>query len=366
MQSLLRLLLWLHIPYLLAVSSFVGWLIYLLVHAVINLSCVWAVAALLILFLGVLLLQVLWSLKALLEPVPQSPELELKLPRPMLKGVSQLVAKIAVEQDLLLPDEIRVGADKVVHAYEDRSGKRVLVLGGLAVAVFSQSALKGVIAHELAGFSLGDTRLTRRASGRLRVMETLEQHFHQQPTTKANPFVWLIRLYHLVFRIAWCANSRRQEFAADRRQAQRAGKYAAASALLNLVLAETVPWVRLSNIAKTYALANEQMELILSDYWRRARVAGNDDWVEACRKELKKVTRLLNSQASLQDRLKAMGVSPEQAHKLILEQGGTPARELFSGWETIEKLLTDQLVANFQAKELTMDDLAQILQGRLA
>src|SRR5262249_31294119 len=118
-------------------------------------------------------------------------------------------------------------------------------------AAFSQETLAGVVAHELAHFTAGDTRLSRRAARRMLVMALLEHRFRVQRGTHFNPLVWLIRLYHLLFEMVWAAQSRAQEFAADRHQVQHAGKKAAAAALLFVTVTERLPWVRLSNIAKS-------------------------------------------------------------------------------------------------------------------
>lgn len=63
--GLLRLLLGLYLPFLLAPCGLMGWLIVLIVQAVLNLTCVATVAWPLVALLGLTLLQVLWSLPVL-------------------------------------------------------------------------------------------------------------------------------------------------------------------------------------------------------------------------------------------------------------------------------------------------------------
>jgi Zn-dependent protease with chaperone function len=359
----LRLLLWLYFPFLLVLCAFIGWLIYLLVAAVIYLNCAVTVAAPLIVVLLATLLHVLWSLSSLLQRPPELMGIELRLPPECLKPVFLWVLDIARKQKLTLPQEIRIGAETTAHVYEDRKGVRILVLGGLAVAAFSQDALAGIIAHELAHFTAGDTRLSRRAAGLWRVIGMLEQRFHQRRGS-FNPLVWLIRLYHLLFELAWAAKSRQQEFAADRHQVREAGKETAAAALLVAMVSQRLPWVRLSSIAKSHVAANEPIEQIFAEHWRRVQSIPADEWQEACKKELKKKTGLFDSHPSLRERLKAMGISPKQAVKLIQYQSGPPARDLFPDWEQIEKILTEELILAYRVDYLAKREIAQIVLGK--
>jgi Zn-dependent protease with chaperone function len=360
----LRLLLWLYLPLLLALCGLMGWLIFLLVQGIVNFTCVLVVAAPLIGLLAGTLLQVLLSLPILLQRPPEVTGIEIGLPAELTAPVFRLVGKIGRKHELRLPDEIRVGADTVAHVYEDSRGQRILVLGGIAIAAFSQTALAGVIAHELAHFTAGDTRLSRRAARRGLLMQLLDLHFHGQLAAALNPLVWIIRLYHLLFRVVWAADSRRQEFAADRLQVEHAGKETAAAALVLLHVTQRLPWVRLSSIAKVHVASNEPMEQIFAEHWRRAQAVTKDEWEEACTKELKRKTEIFDTHPCLRDRLKAMGISPKKAFKLILDQQGPPARDLFPEWKQIEKLLTEELLALYREEYLAKRELAQIILGR--
>ena len=360
----LRLLLWLYFPFLLALCAFIGWLIYLLVAALISFTCVITVAAPLIVLLLATLLHVSWSLSSLLKRPPEQTGIELRLPPASLKPVFIWVLEIARKQELLLPQEIRIGAETVAHVYEDRKGVRILVLGGLAVAAFSQEALAGIVAHELAHFTAGDTRLTRNAAGLWQVIGMLEQRFYRQRATHFNPLIWLIRLYHLLFELAWAAKSRQQEFAADRHQVQHAGKETAANSLLVAVVSQRLPWVRLSSIAKSYATANEPIEQIFAEHWRRVQAIPADEWQEACKKELKRKTGLFDTHPSLRERLQAMGISPKQAIKLLQHQSGPPARDLFPDWEQVERILTEELILAYRVDYLAKREIAQIVLGK--
>src|SRR5260370_12771624 len=96
----LRLLLWLYFPFLLALCAFIGWLIYLLVAALIQLTCVVTVAAPLIVLLVLTLMHVLWSLSSLLQRPPELMGIELRLPAGSLKPVFILGLDIARTQKL--------------------------------------------------------------------------------------------------------------------------------------------------------------------------------------------------------------------------------------------------------------------------
>src|SRR5207249_4209929 len=117
------------------------------------------------------------------------------------------------------------------------------------------------------------------------VIGMLEQRFYRHRGTHFNPLIWLIRLYHVLFQLAWAAQSRQQEFAADRHQVHEAGKETAATSLLVAMVSERLPWVRLSSIAKSHVAANEPIEQIFAEHWRRVQSIPADEWQDACRKE---------------------------------------------------------------------------------
>lgn len=113
-------------------------------------------------------------------------------------------------------------------------------------------------------------------------------------------------------------------------------------------MTERLPWVRLSSILKSHVANNELIEEAFAEHLRRVRGIAPDEWEEACRKELKRKADLFDSHPSLRDRLKAMGVSPKRAAKLLPDQDGPPARDLFPQWGLIERLLTDYLVGLYR------------------
>jgi len=48
------------------------------------------------------------------------------------------------------------------------------IIGGVAVATFTQKALAGIIAHELAHFAAGDTRLARQGAKRAATIRAIQ------------------------------------------------------------------------------------------------------------------------------------------------------------------------------------------------
>jgi Zn-dependent protease with chaperone function len=360
----LRLLLWLYIPFLLLLCLFMAAMVALLLGAFTEWMCPLVFVAPLIGVLGLTLVQVLWSMRVLLSRPADQPRWEIGVAAEALEPALAWVAGIARKQGLWEPHEIRFAPDTIAHVYEDRHGRRILVLGGQIVAALSQEALAGVIAHELAHFTAGDTKLGRKAARRVGLMLQQEQDFRNRPATQLNPLVWLIRLYHWLFLLAWAAESRRQEYAADRHLVEQAGKDTAAVALLHITITDRLPWARLDSIAKSHAANNEPIDQIFAEHWRRARSIGPDEWDEACRKELKCKTRLFDTHPALRERLKAMGISAKRALKLLCRPQGPPARDLFPDWPLIEKVLTSELIAAYRELYWAKREMAQIMLGR--
>src|SRR5262249_21125463 len=143
------------------------------------------------------------------------------------------------------------------------------------------------VAHEMAHFTAGDTRLTRRAFRHGLMMDVLEEEFRQRPLSLLNPLVWLLPLYHLALPLALAAHSGRQEFAADRYAVRQAGKEAAAVALVYFEVTHRLPWARLENILKSCVANNLPMEAVFAEQVRLARSTQPYEWEEACRKVLR-------------------------------------------------------------------------------
>src|SRR5438132_228098 len=176
-----------------------------------------------------MVLDVVLALPALFERGAERDAFEFQVPPSWMKPLYALVQRVACQRGLEPPDDIRLHANTVAHVYEDTKGQRILVVGGAAMAAFSQDALAGIIAHELGHFAGGDTRLSRVAMKWHGVMAHLEARLHARRWSWLNPLAWMIRGYHLLYAIAWAADARRREYAADRHEVNQAGKEVAAA-----------------------------------------------------------------------------------------------------------------------------------------
>jgi Zn-dependent protease with chaperone function len=361
----LRLLMVLYFPFL-------GLLALGMIAVVVGLTILVAwVQSLLCIVLLPLAGLLLWTLiqfgmatRALLSRPKVHDDSELRLPRKKLEGLYDLVERVAGDRGFRPPDEIRLAADTVAHVYEDEEGKEILVIGGFAIAGFSQPVLAGIIAHELGHFAAGDTRLSQRSYRRGAFMELLEYHLVCQPGSLLNPLIWMIRAYHWIYVLAWAANSRQQEILADQQEVRQVGKEKAAAALLYITVLHGMPWLRLSDIAESHAKANDPLEGIFAEQVRRATTVSPSDWRDACRKELRKETGWLDSHPQLRDRLAAMKVSRRKALQLPMGLAGPPARELLPDWSEIEKRMTQWMVNIYRSQYAAKMEIAEILLGR--
>src|SRR5262249_47004749 len=157
------------------------------------------------------------------------------------------------------------------------------------------------IAHELAHYREGDTFFTRRARRHHMFMGVLHDHLWEQSSTKLNPLIWLVLAYHALYQRAWAADSRLREYAADRYTVKQVGKEQAGAALIHMTLAERLPWVRLSNVAQSVVETRLPVDQIFTEQRRRAQQIRPSEWREACEKELRQLTRVLDSHPCLKD-----------------------------------------------------------------
>jgi Zn-dependent protease with chaperone function len=288
---------------------------------------------------------------------------ELRPPRAMVGELYELVWEVARRHQLKPPDDIRLAADTVAHVYEAK-GLRVLVLGAVALATFSREALAGIVAHELAHFTAGDTGLARSEFPAAVCVALLDYEFERRPLSKLNPIVWLICGYHLLYHLAAAAHSRAQEFAADRYEVLHVGKEVAAAALIRLTVPERLPWSRLSTVLEQHAATGLPATQLFAEQVRRARATSRSEWQDALAKELKRPTGAFDSHPALKDRLKALGVSPRKALQIVLDDSGPPAHELIPAWPKVERLLAETLIEPYRELHLIKRDVAQIFLGR--
>ena len=319
------------------------------------------------LLLGCFVLSLLPALTAYFgTPDMGGDPLELRPPPKAMKGLLRLVREVAEAQDLPVPDEVRLHVESAAHVYEEERGRdtsRILVIGGATLASLDRKALSGVIAHELGHFAGGDTTLSRSAIRRQLMMLHAEFAFAEMPW---NPLGWILRSYHLLFRLAWAANQREQEYAADRYQVGMIGEKETAKALIAIFSIDEMPWSRLSSVAEWFALMRTQNASIFSEQVRRARGAKPSEWEDACRRALGQKTKTFDSHPCLRERLKAIGVSPKKAIALAakLKPGETDPAEYIQGWDAIDAAMSSFLVAIVQSIQEQKRDLAAMILGR--
>ncbi|HEY7156713.1 MAG TPA: M48 family metalloprotease [Gemmataceae bacterium] len=341
--------------------------------------------ALAILVLALTFLQLLWALRVLFLKIKDfNDEMELRVPRDMAPKLYDWVESIARERGLPMPDDIRVAADTVAHVYQRVNGQQVLVFGGGAVRVLPQPVLAGIVAHELAHLAAGDTELGRRALRRQLLMRQLEMAFHidrdypshlrwdaRNPLSSLallgatlNPAVWALRLYHLLYALAHTVHSWQCEYAADQLSLEQSGAKVAAQALIVMTVVERMPWIRMSSLAENWVATNQPAHLLFQEQERAARSMSPGEWQDAIRKELKRETGIFASHPSLKQRLKALGISPKKAQRLLPELSGPAAYELFGAWwPKLEKQLAERLLVPYREAHLAKMEVGEVFSA---
>ncbi|MBI1900129.1 MAG: M48 family metalloprotease [Planctomycetia bacterium] len=297
---------------------------------------------------------------------PSQDAWEFELPPAWHPALTALAHDVANRHKLTPPDVIRVHVEDAAYVWQDDRGRRVLVLGALTIANFSQSAVAGIVAHELAHLTAGDTELTQTLRGTVLLMGLLDAVFAAEPLYMANPLAWLLRGYHRLFALVFAANRRLQEFDADRFEVQQVGADACAKTSILLEALEILPWSRLHNVAESCLAVNVPLPQIFSEQMARARRTTTWDWQDACRKALARNTAALDSHPCLRERLAAIGVPPRRAIDLAgeLDLAGPPARDLFVNWPVVEKFLSEKIVSIVREDRRIRQEIAQIGLGR--
>lgn len=331
-------------------------------HPVIAVLIFWIPAIYLLGTLG----HVLISLLCLFHPINNDDPMEIKVPKPWIRGLWQLVRHVAEKRGLPRPDEIRLHAQTVAHVYEDDEGRKVLVVGGLALASFSRKGLAGVIAHELGHFHAGDTHLLRISARWLRLMGTLDWRFAISTVSTFNLFVWVLRGYHYVFRCLWYANSRAAEFDADEFEVEQVGPKQAARTSILISAVEHLPLVELHSVAEQCVALQLPMQQLFTEQARRAQDATAEEWDAAFLKAYKERTKTYDTHPCLRERLKPTGLSKKECRKLArnLNHDDDPAAVLVNNWEAVESALTDRLLVVVQQVYDAKMELAQLILGR--
>lgn len=318
---------------------------------------------------GILILtsiHIVVGLFSLFQRVDDEDEFEIELPDKWQPGLAKLVEQVASERGLDSPDVIRLHAQTLAHVYMDRDGNSILAIGGTLIAMLSQPALAGVIAHELSHFTAGDARRLRTAQHWHRVMLNLQARFLTQSWAVWNPLVWLIRLYHHIYFRLHFAGQRCEEFLADSYEVDQVGEEVAATTLVLIHVLEQMPLANLANMAEQMSMANYRVDDFFAEQVRRLRSAGKSDWEAALKKALREETEWDSTHPCLKDRLKPLGVKAKEVLPLAMNMTGEPATALFANWPTVEKHLSKKLLAiarvRFGEKRQALEDIAAVMK----
>ncbi len=344
------------------------WLALCAITAVVLVSqvCLWPLWVALVLMLGIGLLQS-HSIGRLLfrHSAEEENPLELHLPREALEELYELVERVAEDRNSPKPHEIRLAVEDVAGVFEDKDGRRILMIGCPALMLLSEEAFSGVIAHELGHFAAGDTRLSREGRTRILLMQSWEILVSFKPLVRWNPLVWILRGYHWLCFNAWAAYSRECEYRADRHEVAQVGKREAAAALVYLTVPQRFPWTRLGSIAESFAATSQPLDDLFSEQRQRLKSISKSEWEEAFRKELSVKTQRFDSHPCLRERLKAIGVSPKKALAQALEHVGPPMAEKLRTWPAIEKFLSRRTMLIARTYHQSKMEMAEIMLGRV-
>jgi heat shock protein HtpX len=142
----------------------------------------------------------------------------------------QLLGMVAEEARAIgarAPDEVYATLEANAGVMQARRGRRVMFIGVPLLHILSERGMRGVIAHEFGHYAGGDTRLgpwiARTYDGVARTIGQLTDDDGDEGWTQRAvrlPFIW----YGNAFMRITAAIKRRQEFAADRIAADRAGR----------------------------------------------------------------------------------------------------------------------------------------------
>jgi Zn-dependent protease with chaperone function len=318
------------------------------------------------LILIVTCLHIVFGLLALFQRVDETDELEIKLPKEWRPGLAKLVKRVAADRGLDPPDIIRLHALSLAHVYLNRDGQTVLAVGGTLIALLSQDALAGVIAHELAHLTGGDVKRLRTSMHWRCVMANLEARFLSQPWAVWNPLVWLIRLYHHFYYRFYFASERREEFLADSYEVDHVGEEEAATTTVLIHVLQNMPWANVPAIAERLAVSNLRIENLFAEQVGHLRAAKRSDWDEALQKALREETQWNSTHPCLKARIKPLGVKAKDVLPRAMKRTGEPATKLFANWSEVEKYLSKRLQAimrvHFEARQQAFEDMAAIMK----
>ena len=264
-----------------------------------------------------------------------------------ITGAEQLRLVTMVEDEARaigarVPDEVYATLEANA-AVAQRRGRRLMLLGLPLLYVLSERGIRAVIAHELAHYAGGDTRMgpwiSRTFDGIARTIHHLtDDHIEEAWTRKVvrRPFVW----YGDAFMRITAAILRRQEFAADALAARRGGRDAFCDAL-----------ERIHSYAPAFdAYWHEEVVTVLNAGRRPPVLAGFGIYlrssaierlaVQQLEHESKAITDRYDSHPSLTERLAALNSLPPGD-----PDDSPPAHALLSHPEELEQALLATLLS---------------------
>ena len=131
------------------------------------------------------------------------------------------VSDVARRIEAPAPDEIRIAPRAVSHVselrtlHDCRDRRLVLTLGLAHIAVFSENELRALLAHELAHFLCGDTRLRVFVCRFVESLRDSLEAWKRRPWHSVDPLFWFAFAFLHLFQAAAAPLHRQQELRAD-------------------------------------------------------------------------------------------------------------------------------------------------------
>jgi Zn-dependent protease with chaperone function len=268
------------------------------------------------------------------------PELKVRL--------REFIVDIARRWNMPRPEEIRLSADSAAHVYESKRGKRILVIGGMAIAALSREALGAVIAHELTHFEGGDTTFPWANLTGFTMMHRLGFELGKNVVHFLDPAVWPVGIFHYFVTVSHAKHSREREFRCDARSARHAGKTPTAAALIYLHVVNNMPWANMMSVLETSIVGGSVSHDVFTEQARRAAGAPPEVWRDETDDEMDKDTKLFDDHPCLRERLEAIDATAKEGLKYLLNDESPPARTLVKDWHSVEKKLGVKLTSMYQ------------------
>ncbi len=240
------------------------------------------------------------------------------------------------------PDEVYATLEANASVMQAGRGRRVMFVGVPLLHILSERGMRGVIAHEFGHYAGGDTRLGpwiyRTYDGVARTISHLTDEDGDEGWTQwavRQPFIW----YGNAFMRITAAIKRRQEFAADMKAVERAGRDAYVEALRRIHAYAPAFDAYWEHEVSTVLMAGRRPPVVAgfgTYVHSRAIERAADEFLEH---QLAEATDRYDSHPSLSERIAAVDACPPGE-----ADGSPPAMSLLRDPDALE---TDLLVALF-------------------